>query len=61
MHTLSNDPQIYILLKRTRLQSWERGIDINQGEEKSQGTILAIYVANSFTGSLNISPGNEKK
>lgn len=33
----------------------------NQGEEKSQGTILTINVANSFAASLNISPGNEKK
>lgn len=30
-------------------------------EEKSQGTILAMYVVISFTGSLNISSDNEKK
>lgn len=54
-------PKSTFSLKEQGFGTTRGGIDINPGEEKSQGTILAIYVAHSFTGSLTISPGNEKK
>lgn len=63
LHTLFNDSKCYILVKRTRPESWEIELVINERGREVIGhhQIVAILRANSFTDSSHIYSSTKKK